>query len=218
MKKEEIFRDTKNWYLEIQNYASDDLIKFAAQYAGDKILDVGCATGDYCNKLKKLGWECVGVDINPKYIDRALENRIEAYVMSADNLKFPDNSFGTVLLFEILEHVANPHGVLEEAKRVATKNILITVPNCTRFFELKGYGLTYEHMLEKDHVNFFGKKDLENLLSKHFKEFKVDETEPIGLGTIALPWCLKYPISFLYKLKLFKTSIYYRLYAVVEAD
>ena len=138
--------------------------------------------------------------------------------MDAKNLDFPDNSFDTVLLFEVLEHVDDPSGILNEAKRVAKKNILITVPNCNEFLELKKFGLTYEHMLEKDHINFFARNDLEELLSKNFNKFKVEEKEPLYLGAVNLPWILKYPILVLYKLKLINSHVYYRLYAVVEVD
>ena len=158
MKNNEIFRDTKNWYLTIEPYASPKSINFVARHAGRKILDLGCATGGYCNSLNNLGFKCTGVDINPEYVKKAHENGIEAYTMEADNLEFPDNSFDTVLLFEILEHVDKPHKILKESKKVAKKNILITVPNCTQFFELKSAGLTYEHILERDHINFFTKK------------------------------------------------------------
>jgi ubiquinone/menaquinone biosynthesis C-methylase UbiE len=216
MKRDEIFRDTRNWYLEKKNCASDGLIKFAVQNAGDTILDVGCATGDYCNKLKKLGFKCVGIDINREYIEKALENGIEAYIMSAENIKFLDNSFDTILLFEVLEHVEKLDHVLEEVKRVTKKNILITVPNCSDFYHLKKYCLTYEHMLEKDHVNFFTRESLENLLSKHFKNFKVKEKEPIALDAVNLPRWLKYPILLLYRLGIIKNNINYRLYAVIE--
>jgi len=60
------------------------------------------------------------------------------------------------------------------------------VPNCSAFFTLKRFGLTYEHMLEKDHINFFTKKDMEDLLSKHFKKFRVEEREPLTFGVIGL--------------------------------
>ena len=73
-------------------------------------------------------------------------------------------------------------------------------------------------MLEKDHINFFTKNDLEELLSKNFNKFKVEEKEPLYLGAINLPWILKYPILVLYKLKLINSHVYYRLYAVVEVD
>ena len=218
MKKEEIFRDTKNWYLDISDYASQHLITFAVNNAGDKILDAGCATGEYCQKLNGLGFKCAGVDVNPDYIAKAKKNGVEAYVMNGKALDFSNNFFDTVLLFEVLEHVNDPNGVLKEAKRVAIKNILVTVPNCTDFSGLKGLGLTYEHMLERDHINFFTKKDLEDLLSKHFKTFRVEEREPIAVGAIGLPWWLKYPILVLHKLKLIKADIYFRLYAVAEVE
>ena len=147
MKKEEIFRDTKSWYQKADNYASPKLIDFATQYAENKILDVGCATGEYCKWLNKLGFESIGVDINLEYVEKAKTNGVTAYCMDAKSLKFPDNSFDTVLLFEVLEHVDNPRDVLVEAKRVARKNILITVPDCTAIFELRNFNLTYEHML-----------------------------------------------------------------------
>lgn len=134
MKKDEIFRDTKNWYLEKSNYASAALIEFAVQFAGKKILDAGCATGEYCVKLSELGFECTGVDINPAYVAKAKTIGIDAYVMDGRSLKFPDNSFDTILLFEVLEHVNNPEDILKEAKRVTRKNILITVPILYRAF------------------------------------------------------------------------------------
>ncbi|WP_414468848.1 class I SAM-dependent methyltransferase [Methanobacterium sp. ACI-7] len=218
MQGNEIVRDTRNYYLDNESLVSKMLINFALKYAGNKILDVGCATGDYCNELKKLDFKCTGIDINAKYINKAKENGIDAYTMDAKNIDFPDNSFDTVLLFEVLEHVDDPLVILNEVKRVAKKNILITVPNCNEFSELKKFGLTYEHMLEKDHINFFTINNLDELLSKKFIKYKILEREPIALGAVDLPWILKYPIWLLYKLKLIKSNFYYRLYAVVEVN
>lgn len=215
--KDEIFRDTKNWYLE-EDYVSPNLIKFVSKYAGEYILDVGCATGKYCKKLEEMGFKCTGVDINPEYIKKARENGIKAYHMDIKNLKFKDDSLETVLLFEVLEHIDELDIALNEVKRVTSKNILITVPNCGDFHKLKFHGLTYEHMLERDHINFFTKKELENLLSKHFKKFKVIEAEPLAVEIINLPKILRYPIQLLYTLNLIDTKIYNRLYAIIEVN
>jgi len=73
MEKSEIFRNTEDWYLNTTDSVSNGLLKFAAQNAGNKILDVGCATGNYCVKLKKLGFSCVGIDINKKYVEKSLK-------------------------------------------------------------------------------------------------------------------------------------------------
>lgn len=215
MERSEIFRDTTDWYLNVTNYTSKSLLDFAKNNSGKNILDIGCATGEYCQKLIKLGFKCTGVDINEKYVQKANENGVEAYLMEGTNLNFPDKSFETILLFEVLEHVKNPENILKEAKRVAKKNILITVPNCTDFSKLTRYSLTYDHMLEEDHVNFFTKTDLERLLGSFFNNFEVKEVEPM-LTCLTVPWWLKFPFLIFYKLDLLKNQIYYRLTAKIE--
>jgi ubiquinone/menaquinone biosynthesis C-methylase UbiE len=216
LKNNEIFRDSRNWYLDKENFASQLLLDFAAKNAGRSILDLGCATGEYCIILEEMGFECTGVDINPQYVEIARKKGVNAIVAEGDDLKFEDHSFDTVLLFEVLEHVENPQNLLKEAKRVAKKNVLITVPDCGQLSELSSLGLTYEHLLETDHVNFFTKNDLENLISGEFKKFNVVEKETIKLGAIGLPLPFKILILGLYKIKLIKSDIYYRLYAVAE--
>ncbi len=213
MKYEEIFKDAQNWYKCRSNYASESLIDFAVSHSGDKILDAGCATGDYMQRLGKLGFHCAGVDTNSDYVDMAKQKGLDAQVMDAKHLEFPDKSFDTILLFEVLEHVDKPEEVLTEVRRVARKNVLITVPNCTQFSKLENVGLTYSHMLTKDHVNFFTKSDLESLLSQQFQQYHVQEGEPIVLGNIGLPRPVRYPLSLLYKLHLASPDIYFRLYA-----
>ena len=215
MEKSEIFRDTTDWYLNVSNYTSKSLINFAKNNSGKNILDIGCATGEYCQKLSELNFKCVGVDINEKYVKKAKENGVEAYLMKGNNLSFPDKSFDTVLLFEVLEHVQDPESVLKEAKRVAKKNILITVPNCTDFSKLTRYSLTYDHMLEDDHVNFFTKTDLETLAGLISNNFEVKEVEPM-LTCLTVPWWLKFPFSIFYRWDLLKNQIYYRLTAKIE--
>lgn len=216
--REKIFVDAKTQYLKTEGRVfGKEHLNFCRQYAGKRILDFGCATGDYCLELKKLGFECVGVDINERYIEIAREKGVEAYVIK-EHLPFEDRSFATVILIEVLEHVPHPGKVLEEAKRVARKNILITVPDCGGFETLKNYGLTYGHFLAIDHINFFTKKELEDLLSKSFKKFQVEERGEIALGKLGLPWWLRKPIALLYKLKIIKTNIYYNLFAVVDLE
>ncbi len=218
MKKEDIFRDTKNFYLNGKTCISPLLLEFARNNAGHKLLDVGCATGEYAKELKRLGFDVVGVDINPEYVKQAMDNGVESYAIEGQSLtqKFPEKYFDTVLLFEVLEHVDRPGEILEQVKKVAKKNILITVPNCTGYSELKRYGLTFEHMLEQDHVNFFTKDDLSELLKSYFDRFHIYEREPLFLGKLGLPAWLYYPISAGYALKLVKPKISYRLYAIVE--
>ena len=201
------------------------LIHFCQQHAGKRILDFGCATGGYCLELRKLGFECVGVDISEEYIKIAQQKGVEAHLIK-DCLPFNDNSFDTVIMFELLEHVEDPDRILKEAKRVAKKNILVTVPNCEGFETLRNYGLTYEHFLEMDHISFFTKDSLRELLSNHFDNFEITEEEPIIIGGALIhPWPIRKLVTLLWRIRIlktkicvFKTKCYARLYTLITLD
>jgi SAM-dependent methyltransferase len=238
--KEKIYRDSKTWYAEIGQPPFSALhINFCQRHAGKRILDFGCATGGYCLELKRLGFECVGVDINEEYIKIAREKGVEAHLIK-DHLPFDDDSFETVIMFELLEHVHDPGTILKEAKRVAKKNILITVPNCENFETLRNYGLTYEHFLELGHISFFTKDSLAELLSNHFDNFEITKGEPImiegqpisptlfaGSGFIGsiLVVPLRKLITLLWRIgilktktSIFKTKYYACLHALITLD
>jgi ubiquinone/menaquinone biosynthesis C-methylase UbiE len=206
-------RDSKRWYLEEGGKIapSPRLIEFCRIRAGKRILDLGCAVGNYCQELARLGFDCVGVDINGAYVEVARKKGIEAYVVK-ESLPFDDRSFDTVIILETLEHARDPETVLKEARRVARKNILITVPDNTAFDALKKLSLTFEHMLERDHANFFTKGSLEGLLRKHFDRCRVWEAEPVFIHC-ALPWYFRKPLTFLAMGGVVKPTFYNRLYA-----
>lgn len=219
-----IYRDSKTWYADISNTVatSEWHVGFIKKYAGRKVLDLGCATGKYGVELKRFGFEWVGADINEKYVEMARRKGLESHTVSG-TLPFVDRSFDTVIMIEVLEHVTEPKKILDEASRVARKNILITVPDCAGFEELRSGGLTYEHFLEIDHVNFFTKDSLKKLLSGYSDDVKVGQARPIR------PWLFReepFPkgilsviirktVSFSVRLGLLRPKYYTSLYAVV---
>ena len=210
MNRDNIYIDVNAQYLQYAHKEQQTyypLIDFCKKHAGGRILDYGCATGGYCLELEKLNYECVGVDVNEKLIKIAQQKGVKAQLIT-NNLPFPDNSFDTVIMFELLEHVHDPDVLLKEAERVAKKNILITVPNCEYFEELGKYGLTYQHFLAMDHINFFTKKELEKLIVRYGARFEVFKDEPImfkgkpnypALFRSANPYC-RFPVLLLRKL------------------
>jgi SAM-dependent methyltransferase len=117
----------------------------------------------------------------------ACERGVDAYVVERDVLPFPDRSFDSVLLFEVLEHLPDPGGVLREARRVARKNVILTTPNSEGITELQRMGLLYEHFGDLDHRNFFTPDTLRLLLEKHFPRVEVKAGD--GINPLALmPW------------------------------
>jgi SAM-dependent methyltransferase len=189
--------------------------RFAAEHAGRQILDLGCGYGAYSLALQSDGRWCVGSDINLEYLKSAASAGLPV-VAAEGALPFPDKSFDTVLLFEVIEHVPQIRDVLKEAFRVARKNVLVTVPNAEDLELLKGNDVTYAHILSSDHVHFFDPEGLRELLTTYGSEIQVERGDPIYPF-----WFLSrsggyYALRVLYRAGLVKPRFFTRLYAVAS--
>lgn len=97
-------------------------------------LDLGCYDGQFLDALRPKGiGRLVGVDVCGPAIERARAKRpgIEFYHMPADQgLPFPDASFDSVSLLDVLEHVADQRRLLAEVRRVLAPQgrLIVTVP------------------------------------------------------------------------------------------
>jgi 2-polyprenyl-3-methyl-5-hydroxy-6-metoxy-1,4-benzoquinol methylase len=111
------------------------------QVQGERILDLGCSQGITCLALAREGFFCTGIDIDQAALNyfrnelvkesEPARYRVQIHLANASHLPFVDDSFDTIILGEILEHLTHPERVLEQARRVARENarIVITVPH-----------------------------------------------------------------------------------------
>lgn len=92
------------------------------------ILDVGCGDGRITNALAEAGYVIVGLERSAEALHHVRSSKVAA---SIDSLPFSSRSFDLVLCSEVLEHLPYPvyPKALAEMARVASRFILITVPN-----------------------------------------------------------------------------------------
>lgn len=108
--------------------------EFHTRMSQGNILDVGCADAQGWTfpipqeSMPKTQWITgyTGFDCDEWEIVLPGGNFVRG---NADNLPFEDGSFDTVCLGDILEHVKDPHKVLNEAMRVTKDRVVVTVPN-----------------------------------------------------------------------------------------
>lgn len=143
----------------INNSRLDAIFKFSKK----RVLDIGCGSGIYVQRLSGE-YEIKGIDHD---FFESWSATPELFSLSdIGHIPFADNSFETGLLFEVLEHVADPVSALLTVKRVISNNLIITVPNCAVTSAMKKSGLIYNHWIDPTHVNFFSKDSLEDTLNK----------------------------------------------------
>ena len=91
--------------------------------AGEKILDIGCGTGEFSVLFNPASY--TGVDIEPAYIAYA-KNNYKGIFMEGDatSMNFSNNSFDRVVIIGVLHHLSDEVSlrVLKEARRVLKPN------------------------------------------------------------------------------------------------
>jgi SAM-dependent methyltransferase len=144
---------------------------------GLMVLDVGCGPGVISEHIWKMGNYVTCADL-PTITSLTHRRRVLLVVTAdAEHLAFASNSFDVVLATEVLEHLWNPHGFLDEAYRVLRDygHLIIEVPEGRE-------GLRWDA-----HIQYFTLEGLKQMCGARFNVCEVKRLKPVqGVPTIIL--------------------------------
>ena len=151
-------------------------LKKVSSLKGSNVLDIGCGYGALSYILTKEGVRCTGTEIDKNALSFAKrfsstiikKGRPRFLQVKGELLPFKNNSFDTVALFDVIEHVRRPSILLEESKRVLKKDGILYV-EFTPYYSLVGHHL-YDYA--KWPIHILPKKIIKRIvLSKKTKNF-----------------------------------------------
>lgn len=130
---------------------------------GHTVLDAGCAGGAYSEYLRSKGFDVLGVDRMPEFLDCVPGDR-RAFYRQADitDLPFPDQSFDCTYCFDVLEHV-NDFIALKELIRVTKKRVILTVPH-RNYDVFEKSSLTLSTYQDTTHLRYYSAESLAELI------------------------------------------------------
>jgi SAM-dependent methyltransferase len=102
------------WFLHYRSLFAD--LQNTSRLARGRMLDIGCGNKPFEETFSRSVGTHVGCDI-----EQSSESRADVICL-ATNLPFKDESYGTVLITQVIEHVADHQAMLREAYRVLEAN------------------------------------------------------------------------------------------------
>jgi SAM-dependent methyltransferase len=145
------------------------ILEFIAPRAGERMLDIGCGTGNYLNTFREKGCSVTRFDPCPEMGEAARSKtgaRAEIYRGQAEDLPFSDDEFDIITIVNALEIARNPQKVIAEAIRVCRGRIFIGFINKYSFVgtkqrlkELFGFPLGAK-------INFFTMEEVKEMVGR----------------------------------------------------
>lgn len=134
-----------------------------------KVLELGCGSGRYLNKLEEAGWSVLGVDIQPQERSFVLERPVD------DSLDI--GRFDLVIACELIEHIPDTQRFVAILHKHVKKDgyVIISTPNLVfwvnRIVMLFGRKPLFAY--RDFHLHMFIQSDLVEKFGTHFDVIKV---------------------------------------------
>jgi SAM-dependent methyltransferase len=124
-----------------------------------KTLDIGCGTGHFLSFRENT----VGIDVNKFNVDYCNQQGLEAYHVG-EKWPLEAESFDSAIMDNVLEHIEEPKGILEETKRVLKPGGILII----------GVPAPAGYAWDKDHKIFYSEDRLQKTLEEcGFKKVEI---------------------------------------------
>ena len=135
---------------------------FAVRLArGKRVLDAGCGAGYGSAEMARVADQVTGIDVAADAVEYARANyvadNLEFEQASVTELPYADGRFDLVVAFEVIEHLEDWRGFLNEARRVMAPSgqLIVSTPNRLYYTESRGQqGANPFHVHEFDFAEF----------------------------------------------------------------
>jgi len=158
-----------------------------------RMLEIGCAAGYMLDAARQLGWEIAGVEPSPSMRERARTDlNCTVYESLDEAVAVAGKRFDCVMLFEVIEHLADPITVMGKIRELLVPGglIALSTPNCESPGAVAGLPLDI-WFTPPAHISYFGPTTLASCLRQSgFDQLALEGLEGfcrVLAGDILLP-------------------------------
>lgn len=131
-----------------------------------RLLDIGCAAGNFLQIAQGQGFDGEGLELNSHYVEYIREHRhLKVAARRLDEMSYEDCSFDIVTLWDVLEHVPQPFELLKEIVRILRPAGILALTTINhRCINEKILGSRWRYYQPPDHVCSFTPKVLSSMI------------------------------------------------------
>ena len=144
------------------------LIEDAGVPAGARVIDVGCATGDFVQHAARR-YDMWGIDVSPYATQLAREKNPERadriFTGFIEDQRFEPASFDAIVMWDVIEHVWDPGAVCRQLVGLLKPGgvLILSTPDIGAA-TARVMGTRWAFMTPPEHLSFFSASSLELLL------------------------------------------------------
>jgi 2-polyprenyl-3-methyl-5-hydroxy-6-metoxy-1,4-benzoquinol methylase len=140
-----------------------DELAYIARLTPGRILDVGCGVGYLLSALDPR-WERHGTEVSP-FAARQASEHAKLHLGPLEAAGYPDGHFDVVVLYHVIEHIADPVSALREAYRILRPggHMLVGTPDFDSA-SARRFGENFRMLHDKTHTSLFSCESLRRLL------------------------------------------------------
>ncbi len=133
-----------------------------------RLLDVGCAAGNFMMIAKEKGFTVEGLELDELYVDHAVKKRgLKVHKATLHEMHYPEGSFDAVTMWDILEHLPKPMDTLSEVSRILAPGGVLALTTINHAcINQRILGDRWRYWMPPDHICSFTPKVLEQMLNK----------------------------------------------------
>ena len=155
---------------EMKSATFDTKIRIVEQYSDrGRLLDIGCASGFLLEAAKKRGWNPYGVELSEESasIAQVKFGKDRVFNGTIDKASFEDGFFEAVFMVDLIEHVKDVNGFLEQVSRIVKEGgIAAIVTPDAGSLSYRLMGNAWPH-IKLEHLYYFSKSTISAILKKH---------------------------------------------------
>ncbi len=179
------------------------LLEFSHLKKTDIVADIGCGSGNVCEKISPNVKKVVGIDLSAESIAFAKKrakaqkiNNIEYKQGKMEKVPLKSASVDACILSHVIEHTRTPRKALQEARRILKKGgrLIVTTPNYQSMWPLAEmvFDRTIarqaiageRYSLDEQHVYRFSHSSIQQMVEE--EGFSVDEEKTLYFFSLPL--------------------------------